>query len=335
MKKSNFIVRLTKPGLLCLSSILLLSAGLFASCGNDDDDNVVNEPVNLETPAYESVSAKYNITSGDDGISSIELTESGEYIVTFDDASYAPKQNKTTKNISKGILNGNKISTRAFIGNIHGKFTKKSDNEFILEGFGTIEITGSADNAISIKVATEDGDEFTLNAEKAAILADTEMTKALCRTWNINTIKMVATFNGKSFYDSGARPTSDYNAIYRELNTAMQKLSESVNGEEDNETYFTEPGFIPKDIIFTKAGTYLVTTESDQLSIYNWAWQNESKGELRYTFNGGMYDEYVSNTANVTFSGNTLTINEINLNESGDGMNLQISSEYKCSYSNN
>lgn len=333
MKKSNLIARIIKPGLFCLSSMMFLSVGLFSSCSSDDD-NETSEPINLETPAYKSVSAKYNVTSGGDGISSIELTESGEYIVIFDNASYAPKQNKTTKNMSMGILNGNKISTRAFIGNIHGKFTKKSDNEFILDGFGTIVITGSADNAISIKVTTEDGEELNLNAEKATILADTEMTKALCRTWNINTIKMVATFNGKSFYDSGARPTSDYNAIYRELNTAMQKLSESINGEEDNETYFTEPGFIPEDIIFTKAGTYLVTTESDQLSIYNWAWQNESKGELRYTFKNGMFDEYISNTANVKFSGNTLTINEINLNESEGGMSLQVSSEYKCSYVN-
>lgn len=161
--------------------MMFLSVGLFSSCSSDDD-NETSEPINLETPAYESVSAKYNVTSGGDGISSIELTESGEYIVIFDNASYAPKQNKTTKNMSMGILNGNKISTRAFIGNIHGKFTKKSDNEFILDGFGTIVITGSADNAISIKVTTEDGEELNLNAEKATILADTEMTKALCRT---------------------------------------------------------------------------------------------------------------------------------------------------------
>lgn len=47
-----------------------------------------------------------------------------------------------------------------------------------------------------------------------------------------------------------------------------------------------------------------------------------------------MFDEYISNTANVKFSGNTLTINEINLNESEGGMSLQVSSEYKCSYVN-
>lgn len=323
-----------KPGTLCLGMVMMLSAGVLSSC-SDDDDNGGEGPITLETPAYESVSAKYEITSGGNGIQSIELTASGNYIVTYGQGAtvqaYAISAATQGKASAKSLLS-QKAATRVGEQYIRGTFVKISDTEFILEGFGSIVIDGAADNAFSIQVTPSTGETYTMNAEKAATIADSEKTNALCRTWNINTIRMTIEFNGRVEYDTKARAASEYTQMWRDMNTAMANLEERVTGEPSEGDFFDIPAYTPDDIIFTKAGTYLITATENYLGMSAWKWENEGNGTIRYALDNAYIDnpEY-SNTANVTFNGSTMSISEVNLEESEDGMSLRVMSYYECS----
>lgn len=166
-------------------------------------------------------------------------------------------------------------------------------------------------------------------------MADSEMTNALCRTWDISTVRMVATFNGSTFYDSGNRSASENNNIHIELNKAMQELSERLNGEPDDEEYISEPGYNPENVIFTKSGSYLVTTDTQQLGVSIWQWKDEPEGVLQYSHNiNNISDPYNSNEVSISFSGSSMTMNEVNLDfeeeDEGISMHLRIMSYYVC-----
>ena len=333
MNKINLLSRMLKPGTMCLGIVMMLSAGVLSSC-SDDDEGGTTPPTNLETPAYESVSAKYEITSSSSGIQSIELTASGNYIITYGQGAsvqaYSADATAQGKPSAKNIL-ASKPATRAGEQYISGKFVKISDTEFILEGFGSIVIDGAADNAFSIQVTPSTGETYTLSAEKATTIADSEMTNALCRTWNINTVRMTLTMNGNTRFDK-TRPTTEYAQLWRDLNTAMAQLEEEVTGEPSEGDFFDIPEYTPADIVFTKAGTYMVTATENYLSVSMWQWENEGNGTIRYSHNyADMNAPQYSNTADVTFNGDKITVSETNMDENDEGIRLQIKSYYECS----
>lgn len=45
-----------------------------------------------------------------------------------------------------------------------------------------------------------------------------------------------------------------------------------------------ESGFLGQ-VIFTKAGTYMVTYPNSELAISTWSWVSQSEGTLRYSWN--------------------------------------------------
>lgn len=326
MEKTRFERFFITPGIKCLSAAMLLAACLMSSC-SDDDEDTKPQNINLETPAYEDVSAKYDVTSGGGGISSIELTASGNYVITMEGAAYVPAA-LSPRNMMKSFTHAAANGTRADEGYICGKFVKISDTEFILEGFGSIVIDGAAGNAFSIQVTKSEGETYTLNAEKAATVSNSEMSNALCRTWDINTMALKGTFNGRDFYNN-EQPAAQYNQMWAGLNSAFAKLLESITGETDDEGFFEVPETSPvKQVIFTKSGSYMVMTEDSQLGIAEWAWKNEKNGIITYSNPRG------SNDAEITFSGKEMSLTEVNfdMDETEEGMRFQlkVQTTYKC-----
>lgn len=330
MKKTIFERFFITPGIKCLSIAICLTAGLLTSCSDDDDnngdddDNPPHQEITLDTPKYESVSAKYEITSGGGGISSIELTASGNYVVTMYGAAGVPSSLQQ-RNMMKSMLFA-ADATRANDGYITGKFVKISDTEFILEGFGSIVIDGAADNAFSIQVTPSEGATYTMNAEKAATVSNSEMTKALCRTWNINTVTIKGTFNGRDFYN-GETPASQYVQNWDGLNKAFNQMIESITGEPENEPLY-EPELTPAQIIFTRSGSYMVITDDNRLAVYEWEWKNEAAGTINYSNDIG------SNSVSILFGGKELTMTEVNMDidesEEGERFQMKIQSSFKC-----
>ena len=306
--------------------ILLLAVAMtgITACSSDDDDT------NFSTPQYESVSAYYEVTSHNSDIKSVELTSSGNYIVIRDNAS-----SRQAYFFSRFVIAPDEDETRAttYQNIIKGRFTKISDTEFELEGFGRIVITGNADNAMSLEITPEDGQTYTLTAAKKTQNPDSQKTSWLCRTWDISGFAMkiemtkggntVTVIDGKYSMDDEQRLKQD---IVAGLKTLFQTFFPEEYERDREGADATAENAVkdinitgensPLQIIFTKAGTYMVLYKGEKLAVATWAWDDEEKGILRYSWDysnmgkdkGSWSTKY--GTAEVSFSSHQLVLKE-------------------------
>lgn len=256
----------------------------FTACSSDDDD------ISLETPQYESSAAKYEITSSDSPYSSIELTSSGNYIITEADyasASYATRSASEMVKSHSIFKNETPRSRSEFGGYKYGTYTKTGDNQYNLSGFGTITIEQKDGNNYDLDIELSDGQTMTLGANRENMYSSSKMTDYLCRTWEITKWVDKEWENGKLITDET-----------------------SVPGQEQDD---------PLEAVFTKAGSYVVTYKDGTLDISTWKWDNEDKGILRYSWNlDNINDPEESGTVTVTFNGNTCEVYEEETYEEGD-----------------
>lgn len=297
-----------KVGMVFLAVLL---CGSMAACSEDDEDGDGGgtgiENVTLTAPEYEEHAALYEM-NGNGEYKSIELTASGDYIVTLNGYYSAKKllkpelqkANRWARNFS--MLNNGVRSTRSsYNGIIYGKYTVNSEGVYVLEGFGTIELTGSSDNAVALVVTPEGGEPETMTAAVKNQAPNSDITNALCRTWEVKAFRMVIKFNGKKYFDE--------TGYINNLQPFIDKLSEFAEEELTVESVFGEA--LPKDVVFTKAGTYMVSYTNDMLAVSTWAWVNAAKGELRYSWNyEDMEDEEMAGNATISFKNNQLYLKE-------------------------
>ena len=119
--------------------MFLLTIGLgFTACSEDGGDNEgggKDNPVNLPTPAFVGVSALYEVQTENSGIQSVELTEGGQYIIT--------KAPSSTYQVirKKGLLRSTPTMRVVEDDNlISGTYTKVSNVEYDLEGYGKLKV---------------------------------------------------------------------------------------------------------------------------------------------------------------------------------------------------
>ena len=283
---------LFKPAEIKLILLCLLCLGL-SSCGsgssNEDDDES-----SLITPAYENISGKYEI-SGSNTFSSIELSESGNYIIIKKISSTLAKQ--ASVEISKEHRSWLKLAhatmTRSSSTNnvIYGKYTLKADGSITLEGFGTLVITTSGNNVTNLTLTPISGSTITLNATKDEFISSDTQTTKLCRTWNILT-------ETEKYYENGQLvETVDYNATTGEL---IDKIISSGKVSTDDSE-------MPVQVLFSKSGTYLVYYKKDTAGIAYWTWKNGSSSTINYKWDDSDYDQ---GEFNVSFYSNKAKITE-------------------------
>lgn len=292
----------------------------MTSCSDDDDKGGIPD---LPTPEYESSSAKYEMNSGSP-YRSIEFTASGQYVIVANSHSYysaAPaakvkKQTAVGTAMASGMFRtpDRSVSRAYFDGIYYGNYTKTGDNQYNLQGFGTITVNTSGDNAYSLTVTTSSGSQ-TLSAVKAVADKDSDRTNALCRTWNFDKINLKVWLNGSKKYDK--------TVAANKFNEFLEDWGE--DGWDEDE--------IPRQVIFTKSGTYMVLYglndySDNSLDISTWCWENESKGILRYSWNfDSLNDPDSSGLITTAFSGKNMTIVE-DFEEVEDGYKVRVKATY-------
>lgn len=317
-----------KTALMAVAMVLF--AGGFASCSDDDDDDNGGASgggtPTLETPAYADVSAKYEITDGGE-IASIELTESGTYVVMMNNYYAANCEVKKTW----------AVATRAASNAVYGKYTKISDTEFVLDGFGTVIIEGSTDNACSLQLTLEgESESVTLGAQKVDVENESATSQALCRSWDINKVNLKVTVSGMGTIYDKTLPASQYTELWKGLADKIISISKQMGDYEegDEEDYYDEmvPQFTPEQIIITKSGSYMVTYDGNQLAVSYWGWSNINANKFRYSHYGPdyVYDSYYSNECTVSFNGSSMTIYEV-VEDYEEGEGMKVTSTYYCS----
>jgi hypothetical protein len=306
-----------RKSLVAALALGLLAGVSLVSCSSDDDgDGDGGGESTLDAPEYADVSGKYEVIN--DEIETIELTESGEYYIT---KNFYYQYAKTRAAKKRNMLKSRMIpSTRAAYNNvIYGKYTKVSDTEFLLEGFGKIIIVGSPDEAQSLKIIEDGKGERTVGVEMRENDKSCEQTAWLCRTWNIEKCRIKLKILGKTEFDKTV-DADDLGQLESELAEKIEDLFDNYDEEEDYygdaeyyEDDYYEEGYCetPHTVVFTKAGSYMVTYKEGGLAISTWCWEDAEKGTIRYSWDyDHLYDPEESGIVTAYFDKEELTITE-------------------------
>lgn len=243
---------------------LLVACLGITSCAEDDgEDGIV---VTLQTPPFEGISALYEVEFGTSDIKSVELTESGQYIITKNSAS-------TYKVIrKKGILRSNPQVRAIEKDNlITGVYTKVSHAEYALEGYGTLKVNVFADDGKfeTITLLPDDGGEIAMDVVAKAPVSTSDKTKLLCRTWIPETCEEKEWENGQLVWHG-----------VLDFATKSVTMHNTTDG-----SHFEEDEWLEK-VIFSKAGTYTCYYDNNTFGISSWYWMDEATGKLGYGWTG-------------------------------------------------
>lgn len=311
-----------------IMSVGIISALTFLpSCSDDDNDTPdlgKNDFTELEKPKFADDAVKYDITTPGCDISSLELTETGQFIITRSGAYYYSTESSKSGLASK-VRRALGRSRAGDSNYICGTYIKVGENEYILEGYGSVVITGSSTGAIEIIISPEDGDSFTVGAQQNTALVDTsDETVALCRSWTPSQIRMRISLNGKVMADESGT-YKDYNKVLERLYRKIASYDPDGYDEDD----FDYEDDLANEVIFTRSGSYIVLSEKGTLSPRIWKWTNREKLEFKYSFylDGFDYEEYTGDVA-ANISGHTATFYEKHTeSDEEDGVRETVTSE--------
>lgn len=287
---------------LIMTTVCCLS---LTSCGSDDEDdnNDVNTPA-----AFEDYAAKYQLTGTDSPYSSVEFTESGNYIITeryYNANTRSPYISKpsTRKFTFANLLH--KTATRsgdAYSLILYGTYTVDTDGTYILSDYGKVKVTQDASgNAYSLVFMPNGGSSYTYNASKQNRDLNSSNSSRLCRTWNINSYQSIMKVNGKTIIDITANSN-------KELAKKAEEWAKEHDEEYDPSDWDDDDIIELEQIIFTKTGTYMVKYEGDQLAVAAWKWRDYTETELAYAWDNIL--EYPEGYASISYKNNQLVITE-------------------------
>lgn len=331
------------------SMMLAVSAMAFTACSSSDDNGngggsiTTDEPVTLDAPQNKAESALYTINSSSSEYSSIELTESGNYVIIKKSAGAKAMvfDNVEHAGIVTAPWTSEKTRANAYNNIISGSYTKTDDNTYVLEGFGTIVVTKSGDTAASLQITPEGSSAYTLTASVKTQYPDSEATFRLCRTWKMTAMRLQLsvsvpdmgneTFNYdktvaggdipalmNDFYEQMMRWTMNlvnrYAAQYGEQPIPQAELNKYMEEElkETREQIYKQYKSV-ENIIFTQAGTYMVLYGDQSLAVATWTWNDNTNKSLRFSWNySNMSSAAMSGSCDIQFSGNHCIITETN-----------------------
>ena len=225
--------------MLALASAFLFSIVALTSCNKDN-------PTGKDA---DQVLGKYEITDASSPIQSIELTRNGEYIVT----------KKPAKTRSDEDLDLNDVW-------MYGNFTFV-DGAYFLQGFGKIVIDFLNSGAAEIFIEGGGWDPFTVHANLASTVQETEINQRLCHHWVFKETYFSLSFSDLPFLDFSFKlPGCDFSRWFEKT------------GDEEGEQELEKEC---KGIIFTESGTYAVLFDHGKVNVGSWAWDSSEDGSLK------------------------------------------------------
>ena len=241
---------------------------LFNGCSKDDNkDEIDNGAANIAT----FINAKWKISNPNSIYASFEFNKDGNYIIVKNESvvKSATRLNSTTS--KKNFLSQfSRINVRAAsesnISPIHFGTYSIEGNTIKLSGFGIVNVISITAEKISFSVKTEStGEILNYDADKAQnLIATSNRTEMLCRSWVLNKISIdVTSINeeDKNFY------IEEYGSNWKAM--AEKELN-------DNRAGLT--------VLFSRAGTYLVTYTNEEPGLSEWKWANKEETAIYYSW---------------------------------------------------
>ena len=295
MKKVNmFVVSLCIIAATCV---------VFTSCSSDDKIEQV----------VELISGKFIINDKSLGYESIELLNSGSYIVILADNDSEGSEpinivssdelilSSGTTILESGVFN-NVTRSSANSKYIYGSYTRISDFIYNLDGFGLLTIDMDDNEVNSFNIILNNGKEVTMGVSRQNEYTSSSATDQLCNEWIVKVLEerkyegeeLVYNIKytvGKSTLDISYDPNNSYTY---QINTFIER--NKMEG--------------PKNIIFSKAGTYAVLNNNGALGSAKWWWKNETNGQMYYSWNDDEEEDEEASYATVQFNDNKLIVYE-------------------------
>ncbi|MBR4846264.1 MAG: hypothetical protein IKU98_07590, partial [Bacteroidaceae bacterium] len=291
----------------------------LVSCSNDGDGDG-NYADELLPGITELKLGKFIINDNSSGYESIELLNSGSYIITLadaedDDVDLVPTDSTNTTQPDSSQGTSGSISFGTSVGGnstrggddvvskyLYGSYTMVSQYVYDLDGFGLLTIGLDGDEVNSFDIILDNGKELTVGVTRKKEYANTSATDKLCNEWEMTVME-------EKYYD---REELVYHIKYTMGKSTLDILVDPYNNYTEQANTFIERQNAggPKGIIFSKAGTYAVLTNSGYLSSAKWWWKDEANGQMYYSWDE---EEEGEEAAYVTtqFSDDKLFVSEI------------------------
>lgn len=277
--------------------------------GGDDSEPApeydTSAPVDLpDAGRYADVSGKYEVNTTEIAYSSIELTAGGQY-VAMKASSYPYSVKAVARKTTKvaGLFNRRPVFKRNFDNSIlvTGSFEQISDNEYSLEGFGTLVIDGHDGNGniSAFKLIGSDGTVADVPVQKAENVDDelTGNSGNLCRMWTAVEERAQSYMERIVIYD----------AIYRvDADDVTTYVSGGYGIDWAGHAFDTGGDAIVR-MLFSQAGTYLQFFRDGSVDLSYWRWEDKANGVI-YGYDFG--EEYDGATATAVFYGNRVNVIE-------------------------
>ena len=277
MRKEGLLALLQR-GIYMMAAVVAACA--MAACSSDDDGG--DNPPDLSTPALEASAAKYEITGDDSPLRSLELTASGNYIIYLNETESQPEEQPGTgtqaaaKRVGFAAEPARAAGTRATLYSniLYGKYTKTGDNEYALDGYGTLTVTQQDGSAVSLHIERTGGQVFDLSGNRAGNTSTGANTDLLCRTWNYVGVRAYIRVDGQTYFDYTAKTNEEL------LNKLVEYIN-SIGGDLSAD----DLGFgvldipTPRQFVFTKSGTYMVFYNTDYFAVSTWRWADQGAAE--------------------------------------------------------
>ena len=243
---------------LLLLAMLALALG-FTACSNDDEEET---KVEYARPQYsdeavkliftESVPLEYN--GKNIALKSMELTESGNYLIAFAEETQMPK-----------------VKTRAgeMLQYLFNTYTKQADKYNLTVKINKLGASyfGASDFALDFVIG---GISYTIKAiiNSKNVVPGSTNTNNACKTWTIVNTR-VEISGVKGFYQENG---CDINSI-----VAYVKQHAEIEDE-------FEANQIAKAVVFSKHGTFSIVYANGKFDMGTWKWDNMSKLTFAYSW---------------------------------------------------
>lgn len=262
---------------LLMMALIAIAPIAFTSCGDDEEgSNKDDNNVTLKTPAFKKDAAKYNIKPtviAEKHIvaQSIELTESGHYIIIGTPISGSAN---TRAGGEEEYLTGN--------------YTKSGEG-YQLGDFGWIAI----ESETMMTIIPTGGNSIEVSYTKQSQQSSATMTDYLCRTWTVQKTQLRMKVNGAT--------------VGREFQGECN-MNEIIAYAKDNGANIKDelkPNTIITGVTFTTSGTFMITYKNGKIDAGTWSWSSMSNGEISYKWNSSDMGYSIEiGKAAVGFSGN-------------------------------
>lgn len=291
----------TRAFILALVAATVAMAPL-SSCSSDDNDESNNGGGNdTELSKYAALATQYTIDDKQAAVRSIELTESGRYIVVMNDI-----QKSATKRAAE------EEEEEKANDMFYGTYTAGTDNKtFLLEGFGTLKVN---DNGTVTVTSENIGGTKTWKASSTKGKELSSIEKRLCRTWTVKSIRWFQNDEYKGVWDVTASTLPE---IYKKLFGDDTKWGDHIDWVTDHQ---------PQEYTFTRTGFVIVkSTKNAILNFQRWRMKSDTEmqvwtpGENDNNYNGipdedewnhWLFEYADEGHLNVRFSDNRLIITE-------------------------